>query len=100
MDYEILSVMLGIAAAFGGAFCLKHMIWGRGPIWRGRGLPDAGRYDRRLADLEERVEDSAEVIRQQNDQIADLEERLDFAERLLTRGTAPQPEESPIVTPV
>lgn len=100
MNQEFFEAMAAVAAMFGGAFCLKYWIWGRGPILRRREFAGDGLVGQRLADLEERLEDSAEVIAQQSERIADLEERLDFTERLLTRDERRQLDEPRAVTPV
>ena len=50
------------------------------------GKGSAGRLEERVATMEERHrEQMAELARMQADQIAELEERVDFAERLLTK---------------
>ncbi|UCG85274.1 MAG: hypothetical protein JSW71_15225, partial [Gemmatimonadota bacterium] len=79
------------ATLLGTAFGVKLLIWGKGPIRRPRGTPHQTELERRVVELEERCEQWSELTSQQADLIAEIEERLDFAERLLTRQRAEQP---------
>lgn len=82
------------AAVIGGILVAASSI----PVWYraraarlGKGL-DTPRLEERVASMEQRHrEQMAELVRMQAEQVADLEERVDFAERLLTkrRGQTP-----------
>ncbi len=88
------------ATLLGTAFGVKLLIWGKGPIGRIRRSTEEQALAQRLAELEERWSDLAT---QQADQLAELEERLDFAERLLTRNRMDDPralENPEVSTPV
>ena len=88
------------ATLLGTAFGVKLLIWGKGPIRRIRRSTEEQALAQRLAELEERWSDLATL---QADQLAELEERLDFAERLLTRNRMDDPralENPEVSTPV
>lgn len=74
-------------AAIGGILIAGSAI----PVWvRARsgqlGTGSGARLEERVATMEQRHrEQMAELARMQADQVADLEERVDFAERLLTK---------------
>jgi hypothetical protein len=76
-----------VAAAIGGILVAASSI----PVWyrsrAGRlGKGSTAILEERVATMEQRHrEQMAELLRIQADQVADLEERVDFAERLLTK---------------
>ena len=74
------------------AYGAKAMIWGRGPV---RKLKN----DEYIRALEQRVTDLEDLLEQQHvellDRQADLEERLEFAERMLTQRRQQQLESPP-----
>jgi len=91
------------ATLLGTAFGVKLLIWGKGPIKRTRRPADDQALAQRVSELEERWEHWSDLAAQQADQIAELEERVDFAERVLTRNSMDEPKalENPEVsTPV
>lgn len=78
----------------------KTMIWGKGPIRQLKKKEETGALERRIAELEDLLEQHhLELL----DRHADLEERLDFAERMLTQReykALNAQEESKVPTPV
>jgi hypothetical protein len=78
-----------IAATIGGILVAVSSI----PVWfrarsakLGMGGTGTARLEERVATMEQRHrEQMAELVRMHADQSADLEERIDFAERLLTK---------------
>jgi hypothetical protein len=88
---DLLEPAVVFGTLLGVAFGVKLLIWGKGPIRRLKGSGQHPDLERRVAELEERWEQWSELTAQQADQIAEVEERLDFAERLLTRQRAEQP---------
>ena len=101
---EIIEVLLFTAAMFGITVGCKLMIWGRGPIWKGRRKIESTDVETRFQELEERLELQAfEIEERYASRVVDLEERLDFAERMLSQPRfraieAPEPNREP--TPV
>lgn len=87
---DLLEPAVVFGTLMGVAFGVKFLIWGKGPIKRLKGTASQVELERRVAELEERWEQWSELTAQQADQIAEVEERLDFAERLLTRQRAEQ----------
>ncbi len=90
MGSEIISLLepvVVIATLFGVACGVKLLVWGRGPIKGNRRSADPG-LERRVQELEERLAQQAEATVQQGDLLVDMEERLDFAERMLTQQRA------------
>ncbi len=91
------------ATLLGTAFGVKLLIWGKGPIRRVRRPADEQALAQRLSELEDRWEQGSDQAARQADQLAELEERLDFAERLLTRHRMDEPralEDPEVSTPV
>ncbi len=88
---ELLEPAVVFATLLGTAFGVKLLVWGKGPIKQIRGQKGSSDLDQRMLDLEERAEHSAYLVEQQTAKIEDLEERLDFAERMLTRGSPDRP---------
>ncbi len=78
----------------------KTMIWGKGPLRRIKNSEDTEPLKQRIAELEDLLEQQhLEVL----DRHADLEERLEFAERMLTQNRAKElqaPSEPEVSTPV
>jgi hypothetical protein len=74
---------------------VKLLVWGKAPIKRLRSGAGDPETDERLAELEQRVEQMSEFMRDQAQALEDYHERLDFAERMLTqRGEEPKALES------
>jgi hypothetical protein len=77
----------------------KVMIWGKGPVRKLKSSDDTEALKQRIAELEDLLEQQhLEVL----DRHADLEERLEFAERMLTQNRAKEleaPSESQVSTP-
>ena len=87
---DALGFAVVIATLLGTAFGIKLLVWGKAPLRKlrsGRGDSDT---DERLAELEQRVEQIADFMRDQTRQIEDCHERLDFAERMLTAAAEPR----------
>ena len=88
---ELLEPAVVFATLLGTAYCVKLMVWGKGPLKQIRAQGGSADLDQRTVDLEERAEHSSFLMEHQAAKIDDLEERLDFAERLLTRENAQRP---------
>lgn len=71
---------------------------GRAVVERLRGR--AGRLDDRLLDVQDEIDRLREQIANQDQRFEELHDRLDFAERLLVRGSVARDEADEIVTPV
>lgn len=86
----LLEPIVVMGSLLGLAFGVKLLIWGKGPLRQIRrgGNPA---LEPRVAELEERSEHSSEVIAQQAELLEELVERLDFAERMLTRQRMDEP---------
>jgi hypothetical protein len=103
MDPILLEYLEGpviLMTLVGLTYAVKVMFWGKGPIRRIKGSAQQQALEERLADLEDRWE-QLEVHHE--GQVADLEERLEFAERLLSQQQSHKlyaPEEPEISTPV
>lgn len=86
---------LGFAVVFGtmfaSAFGLKYLIWGKGPIRRRRGGGEDAAADERLLELEERVQQLSEIVRDQSLALDEYHERLDFAERVIAQRVSDEP---------
>jgi len=80
---DALGFAVVIATLLGSAFAVKLLVWGSGPIKRIRG---SATDDAHLAALEAQVQELADAMREQAGQLDDVQQRLDFAERLLTAG--------------
>jgi hypothetical protein len=103
MDPVLLDYLEGpviLATLVGLTYVVKVMFWGRGPIRRVKGGAQQQAVEERLADLEDRWE---HLEAHHAEQVADLEGRLDFAERLLAQQQMPKlhaPEKPEVSTPV
>lgn len=89
-----------LATLVGLAYAVKVMFWGRGPIRRVKGSPERQALEERLTELEDRCE---HLEAHHVERMADLEERLDFAERVLAQQQRPElraPREPEVSTPV
>ena len=101
--YGLIEPLVVIGTLFGIAVGVKLLVWGKGPIRRLRGRSDQSAVEHRVAELEDRWEQMAELAERQVSQLEDLHERLDFAERMLTQRRAKDPrvlEEPEVSTPV
>lgn len=87
---DLLEPIIVIGSMLGLAFGVKLLVWGKGPLRQIRrgGSPA---LEQRVAELEERSEQSSELMAQQAELLEELVERLDFAERMLTRQRADEP---------
>jgi uncharacterized coiled-coil protein SlyX len=91
--FGLIQPLVAVSALLTVGIAVKFAVFGRGPI-AGRRV-DPG-LEQRIADLEERLAQSSDFIGQQAEALADVEERLDFAERLLAqRGQEPRVIEEP-----
>ncbi len=88
---DALGFAVVMATFFGAAFGVKLLVWGKGPIRRLRGGSDDPDTSERLAELEQRVEQLAEVATDQAHMLEDYHERLDFTERVLTQQRGEEP---------
>jgi hypothetical protein len=82
---DALGFAVVIATLVGTAFCVKLIVWGKGPIRRIRGGSDDPVTSERLAELEQRVEQLSEFATDQAQLLVDYHERLDVTERMLTQ---------------
>lgn len=78
----VLTTLLGVA------FGVKLLIWGKGPLQQLRGELDAPVLERRVAELADRCRQLADAVVDQQQRLEDYDERLDFAERMLTQWRA------------
>lgn len=83
--YNLIEPAVIFATLLGTAFGVKMLIWGKGPIKRVRHAADQPALTGRISELEDRLEQSNDVIAHQAELLDDVVERLDFAERMLTR---------------
>jgi hypothetical protein len=103
MDPQLFSLLEPIVIlSFLGAltYGAKVMIWGKGPVRKLKSSDDTEALKQRIAELEDLLEQQhLEVL----DRHADLEERLEFAERMLTQNRANEleaPSEPGVAKPV
>lgn len=89
--YELLEPAVVFATLLGVVFGVKLLIWGKGPIKHLRQGTASPALEQRLAHLEERWEQVSELMVDQAGRLDDHDERLDFAERMLTRQRAEEP---------
>ncbi len=89
---DALGFAVVIATLLGTAFGVKLLVWGKGPIRSLRTGTDAPATDERLAELEERVLQLAELTSEQSQLLEDCQERLDFTERVLTQRPGEEPQ--------
>ena len=94
MEHRWVIFVLGPIAAF--AFSYTPL--GRALIERVRGR--AGQVDTLLLEMQDEIERFREQIADQEHRFEELHERLDFAERLLVRGSAASAESEEVATPV
>jgi len=59
--------------------------------WPGRGAPEVGALKRTVRDLQRELEVTQTELDQQRQQVAELAERLDFAERRLVQMQSGKP---------
>jgi len=83
--YNLIEPVIIFATLLGTAFGVKLLIWGKGPIKRVRRAEEQPALASRIAELEDRLEQSNEVIAHQAELLDDVIERVDFTERMLTR---------------
>jgi len=88
---DLLEPAVVFATLLGTAFGVKLLIWGKGPIRRVRHAADQPALEQRIAELESRWEQVSELMLHQTDRLTETEERLDFAERMLTRQRGDEP---------
>jgi len=89
---DLLEPAVVFATLLGTAFGVKLLIWGKGPIRKLRGGPDNPALEQRLTELEERLEQVADLVVQQSEQLTEAQERLDFTERVLTQRRLEEPQ--------
>jgi hypothetical protein len=98
--FELLEPIVILSFLSALAWGAKTMIWGRGPLRKLKSSEDTETLKNRIAELEDLLEQQhIEVL----DRHADLEERLEFAERMLTQNRAKEleaPSEPRVSTPV
>jgi len=88
---DALGFAVVLATLIGTAFGIKLLVWGKAPLRRlrsGGGDPDT---EERLAELEQRLDQMAEVMRDQSQLLEEVHERMDFTERMLTRQPGEEP---------
>jgi hypothetical protein len=83
--YSLIEPAVIFGTLLGTAFGVKMLIWGKGPIKRVRGAGEQPALTARIAELEDRLEQSNDVIAHQAALLDDVVERVDFTERMLTR---------------
>ena len=83
--FGLLEPVAVFAMLLGFGFGVKMLIWGKGPIRRIRRPPEDPALGARIAELEVRSEQWAELMAQQRDLLEELVERQDFTERMLTQ---------------
>ena len=88
MDPQLFTLLEPAVVLFtllGVAFGVKVLVWGKGPIKQiRRGGADPAAAEQ-LVELEERLRELSEVVLDQSHRLEEHEERLDFAERVLTK---------------
>ncbi len=88
---DALGFAVVLATLLGTAFGVKFLVWGKRPLRSLRGTADEAATDERLTDLEERVRQLSDVAMEQSRLLEEHHERLDFTERMLTRGRSEEP---------
>jgi hypothetical protein len=83
--YHLLEPAVVFATLLGTAFGVKLLIWGKGPIKRVRRAEEHPALASRITELEDRLEQSNDVIAHQAEMLDEVLERMDFTERMLTR---------------
>jgi hypothetical protein len=89
--YNLLEPAVIFATLLGTLFGVKLIIWGKGPMRRLRRAEADPALMERIAELEERLAQSDEVIAHQAALLDEVIERVDFAERMLTRQRNDRP---------
>jgi len=85
MDPDAIAVLIAMFVGTGIIYSLKLMLFGKGPVFGGGAFGNR-ELARRMADLEDKNEAMLAELGEYDDQrIAEIEERLDFAERMLGR---------------
>ena len=98
--FELIEPIIILTFLSGLALGVKHMIWGKGPLRRVRGGEHDSALEQRVVELEDLLEQRQHELL---DRQADLEERLEFAERMLTQRRQQQldsPPEPRVATPL
>jgi len=89
MDPQIIDLIEGpliISFLVGISYVVKLMFWGKGPIRRLKGSAEPEALERRIAELEERWEHHLSQVESLHaGRLEELEERVDFTERLLAQ---------------
>jgi hypothetical protein len=88
---NLIEPVVVFATLLGMAFGVKILVWGKGPIRRVRPPTEAPGLEQRLGSIEERLERTAAMIGHVADQVADVDERLEFTERMLSRQRMDEP---------
>lgn len=83
--YNLIEPAVIFGTLLGTAFGVKLLIWGKGPIKRVRSAEDQPALTSRITELEDRLEQSNDMIAHQAELLDDVLERVDFTERMLTR---------------
>ncbi len=89
--FELVEPAAVFAMLLGVAFGVKLLIWGKGPLRQIRRSSGSPALEQRIAELEERSEQWAELMAQQRDLLEEVVERQDFAERMLTQQRMEEP---------
>lgn len=92
---DILEPAVVFATLLGAAFGVKLLIWGKGPLKRLRGGSHDGALEQRVAELTDRCQQLSDILVDQAHRLDEHDERLDFAERMLTRQRAENPKLAP-----
>jgi hypothetical protein len=85
---DALGFLVVMVTVLGSAFAVKILVWGKGPIKR---LPHAPTDNEHLDAIEERVRQLEAMMTDRSLQLDELHERLDFAERILSKGREAEP---------
>lgn len=85
---NLIEPVVVLATLFGVAFGLKLFVWGKGPFTPLKGGPAGGPLERRVAELEDQLLQLSDALGEQRHRLDDHDERLDFAERMVTRRRA------------
>jgi hypothetical protein len=83
--YTLLEPAVVLFTLLGVAFGVKLLVWGKGPIKQIRRAGVDPAAAERIVELEERLRELSDVVLDQSHRLEDHDERLDFAERLLTK---------------
>jgi hypothetical protein len=82
---DALGFAVVVATLIGTAFGVKLLVWGKEPFKKLRSGATDVNTEERLAELEEHVSELSALVREQSVQLADYDERLDFAERVIAQ---------------